>query len=436
MARMLSISCVSLSSALLVTTSVPALEAITYKGTVGRSEVIVELSDPDEGMMEGRYSYLRVGGDIPLHNVDGIDSFEFAEEAPCTEETCIADENGTISDPPIGAHWALTLAADGTSLEGQWIPVGKSGKSLDIRLAEIGRRTLPEDTENSPMGLADSAFFRIHAYSDPVSAATHPYEHAKMDVSLTEGAIQDLDGSQLRFVTDPRTIFGFPRVVALVDGSSPDAANRALASRHAAINVAAFSCLNNDYAGFSYSPYDSSIESGSLGDYDGEIIAVSYLSPTVMGWTEAGSTWCGGAHPNNHFDSFIIDVKTGGTLPLGRVFKHWAATSRIEADADSAIDQTAAMADPDQYLWAPGQPLIDYVLAHHRREASEDCDIDELITTNLGVRFGPGDTAIFSIEDLPHAIFACTEDVLTVKLADIPELLAPTAREYFPSLGR
>jgi hypothetical protein len=68
---------------LLTTTPVLALDAITYKGTLGRSDIIVELTDPAEGMMTGRYSYLRVGGDIPLHNRDGIDWIELAEEAGC-----------------------------------------------------------------------------------------------------------------------------------------------------------------------------------------------------------------------------------------------------------------------------------------------------------------------------------------------------------------
>jgi hypothetical protein len=423
---------------LIAATPAFALDAITYKGTLGRSEIIVELTDPAQSMMVGRYSYLQIGGDIPLHNLDGIVKVELAEEAPCTEETCVADENNTIIDPPIGANWSLNFDANGAGLLGHWTQAGSTDKRMDVTLVEIGRRTLPPNTDLSPKGLADSAFIRIYAYGDPVTPALHPYEFAKMQVSPTEGAVQELDRSKFRFVSDPRTQFGFPRIVALADGSSLDAANLALASRHAAINVAAFSCLNTAYSGFSFSPYDISMTGGSLGDFDGESVAIGYLSPTVMGWTEAGSTWCGGAHPNNHFNSFIIDLKTGETLPLGKVFKHWTATSRVDDDglADEPIDQAAALTDPDGYFWHAGQPLIDYVLANYKGEAVEGCATEELIYTNLGVRFGPRDTAIFTLEDLPHAIFACTEDVLTVKLADIPELLAPTAKDYFPSLAR
>jgi hypothetical protein len=258
-----------------------------------------------------------------------------------------------------------------------------------------------------------------------------------MDVTLTEGDIQTLDGSTFRYVSDPRSVFEFPRIVELADGSSPDAANRALAERHGIINLAAFSCLDKAYAGLSYSGYDVSMEGGSLGDYDGENIELVYLSPTLLGWTEAGSTYCGGAHPNNHFNSFFIDTRTGRELALGKVLKDWIATGKID-DYDATVDQAAALEAPEQYFWAAGQPLIDYVLARYTPSDpafAEDCGIEELITTHLGLRFAPGDQVIFTLQDLPHAIVACTEDLLTVRLADIPDLLAPTAADYFPALA-
>lgn len=428
----------ALAALLLSATPALAFDAVTYKGTLGRSDILVELTDPDVGMVQGRYSYLAVGGDIPLHNLDGTKSFEFAEEAPCSEATCTLDDEGMITDPPIGGYWTLNVSANGKALTGTWAPAGKPGRTLDVTLVEIGRRSLPEGTEITPMGLSDSVFLQIWANDAEFSAETAPYDFAKMDVKLTEGEPQMFDGSSFRFVSDARTVFEFPRIVALADGSSPDAANRALAERHGIINVAALSCLDKAYAGLSYSGYDVSMEGGSLGDYDGENIAVGYLSPTVMGWTESGSTYCGGAHPNNHFNSFIIDVKTGEDLPLARIFKDWTATSKID-DYDATVDPAAALASPEDYYWAPGQPLIDYVLANYQPQDpdySADCGVEELIATNLGVRFGPGDTAIFSLVDLPHAIFACTDDLVIVPLADIPELLAPTAKDYFPSLAR
>lgn len=415
-----------------------ALDAIAYKGTLGGSAIVLEMTDPAAGNAVGRYSYMRVGGDIPLRHLQAAGDVGFVEEAPCTEATCIIDADGTIADVPLGGTWSLTANADGKGYGGTWSPAD-TDKSLAVTLSEIGRRELPSDTEHSAMGLSDSALSLRYSDTEPFTPQTAPYDFAKMEVALTEGDVQTLDGNSFRFVSDPRSVFAFPRVVAFADGSSTDATNTALATRHAMINLAAFSCLDNAYAGFASSGYAVNMEGGSLGDYDGENIAVGYLSPTVMGWTEAGSTYCGGAHPNNHFDSHLLDARTGKDLPLARIFKDWVAVGKV-GDYGATIDPAAALAEPERYYWSAGQPLIDYVIANRTvsddAQYEQDCGINDLIASNLGLRFGPNDTVIFSLADLPHAIFACGDDLLTVKLADIPELLAPTAKDYFPSLNQ
>lgn len=428
------------AAALLATTPSFAIDAITFKGTLGTSDIVAEFTDPEQTMMLGRYSYLRVGGDIPLNNLDGIDEFVLAEEAPCTEETCIQNDDGIVLDPPIGGTWTLQWSATDKTLTGTWQAEGKAGKTLPITLTEIGRRALPEGAELTPYDLYDSVFQLSYGGLSGFNAQTAPYDFAKMDVPLDQGDIQPVEGSTIRFVTDPRTKFAFPRIVALADGSAPDAANRGLAARHAKVNFRAFDCLAQIYAGFGANQYSIGMGPGTLGDYDSETIAVSYLSPTVMSWVESGSTWCGGAHPDNHSNSYSIDVRSGTTLALSKVLKDWTATSRKTMDDDgSEIDQAAAADAPDDYYWSAGQPLIDYVIANRAPDPDADfeaeCGIDELLATYLGVRFVPGDKVLFTLESLPNVVAACGGDMLTVPLADIPDLLAPTAADYFPSLA-
>lgn len=426
--------------ATLATTPAFSIDAITFKGTLGTSEIVVELTDPDETTMIGRYSYLGVGGDIPLNTLDGADSILLAEEAPCAEETCIQNDEGIVLDPPIGATWTLQWSATDKTLTGAWQATGKAGKTLPITLTEIGRRALPEGTELTPYGLYDSVFQLSYGGQGAFNAQTAPYDFAKMDVQLEQGDTQAIEGSTIRFVTDPRTKFAFPRIVALADGSAPDAANRALAARHALINFRAFDCLAQIYAGFGANQYSVGMGPGTLGDYDSETIAVSYLSPTVMSWVESGSTWCGGAHPDNHSNSYNLDVRSGTSLALSKVLKDWTATSRkTMTDDGSEIDQAAAADAPDDYYWSAGQPLIDYVIANRVPDPDADfeaeCGINDLLATYLGVRFVPGDTVVFTLEGLPNVVAACGGDMLTVPLADISDLLAPTAADYFPSLA-
>lgn len=421
---------------MLAVTPAFATDAVTYKGTLGKYPVLVELTDPGADLVAGRYSYLAKGGDIPLDATQRQgDTIVLAEEAPCTETTCMQDDQGNIAEIPVGASWRLTLGADG-ALTGSWQPIGK-GKALDVALTEIGRRHLPDDAERAPLGLYNSVTGQLYGEAADAFGKDNPYDQAKLAVPLEQGPVKSLDGSSYRFVTDPRSKFGFPRIVDLADGSSPEVINAVLTQRQNTISSYAFDCLSQIYAGFGGNQYSAGMGAGTLGDYDAEYIEVNYLSPTVMDWTESGSTFCGGAYPNNHSDNFILDVKTGKPLALAKVFKDWVARNKLN-DYSAAVDQAAAREMPQDYRWAPGQPLIDYVLANlvpsDDADYEAECGINDLIATNLGVRFASGDMAVFMLVDLPHVIFACGDDLLTVPLADIPQLLAPTAREYFPAL--
>lgn len=417
---------------LLSTAPAFALDAVTYRGTLGEHDIVVELTEPGAGAVVGRYSYMAKGGDIPLNSARMDDDLiVLSEEAPCTEDAC-ATESG---DALVGATWTLSYDTEG-GLRGNWQPA-KKGDVLDVALTEIGRRTLPDNAELSPYGLYDSTV-RLTYGGREFTAQAAPYEFAKMDVPLHESAVETLEGSTFRYVTDPRTEFAFPRIVSLVDGSSPNAANAALAARHATINSYAFDCLTKIYGGFGARSDMLHLAAGTLGSYDEEVIAVAYLSPTLMGWTEKGSTFCLGAYPNNHFDSHIIDVKRGETFAMSKVFRGWKAIANDRNDAaDRAeINQAEALTNPDDDGWLAGQALIDYVIANRDMDDESDCYdvLEELIASNLGVRFAPDDQVIFSLVDLPHVSFACTQDLLTVKLSDIPDLLTPGARDYFPSL--
>ena len=416
-----------------------AAEAITYKGTLNGAAIIVELSDLSDAPVIGRYSYLAHGVDIPLQaagsNADGS-HIVLSEEAPCAPGLCPVDEDYNVTSWPLAATWTLDVAANGT-LTGTWQAEGKSSQ-LDIALEKVGQRTFPEQLEHSVMSLRDSVFTQVYSGDTVFSAETAPYDFLKMAVTLKEGPVQELQGSHFRSVTDPRTQFAYPRLVDLVDGSDVGPANAALATAHARVNLSAFDCLSQIYAGFG--GRDDMLDNGigTLAGYEDETVRMTYLSPTLTSWTESGSTFCAGAYPNNHDNLRMVDTQTGDRFQLSRVFKDWVALTNRN-DYDATVDQAAALASPQDYTWGAGQTLIDYAITHRSAEDpsyDDDCGMDELIASNLGFRFLPDDSVVFTLEDLPHVVFACGADLLTVKLADIPELLAPTAKDYFPSLTK
>lgn len=427
---------VSLLALLALTAPGFAAEAITYKGTLNGSPIVVELTDPADGPVVGRYSYIEHGVDIPLQAAEGAaGQIALTEEAPCAPGLCPVDDDYNVTAWPVAATWTLSIAVDG-SLTGHWQAQGKS-KTLAIDLQKVGQRSLPDGTDPSPYGLHDSAYTLTFSRDAVFSAATAPYDFVKLAVPLQEGPVETLQGSHFRYVTDPRTKFAFPRILELSDGSDITAANTELAVEHAGISLGAFDCLSQIYAGFGGRDDMLDMGIGTLAGYDDEDVIMTYLSPTLTTWTESGSTWCAGAYPNNHSNVFMIDTGTGEPLALARVFKDWVAVTNT-TDYAAPVDQAAALAAPQDYTWQAGQTLIDYVIANKipgDTAFEDDCGINGLIASNLGVRFLPGDQVVFDLEGLPHAILACGEDLLAVKLADIPELLAPTAAEVFPSLA-
>ena len=261
-----------------------AADVVTYKGTLGEHDIVVELTERWDGPIVGRYSYLSQGADIPLNALDlGDDEFGLVEEAPCTETTCISQDDGSITNTPVGATWTMFFDLKG-NLHGTWKGAGKTGKALEVNLREIGSRTLPEGTELTPFGLYDSAQSISYPGQAGFTPDALPYDFAKMDVPLTQGPVETIQGSTIRYVTDPRTRFAFPRIVSLADGSSADAANTVLARRHAQINSYAFDCLSLVYGGF-----------GGRGDMVGKDMGAgtggwSSCRPACWTWT-ASRAW-------------------------------------------------------------------------------------------------------------------------------------------------
>ena len=156
---------------------------------------------------------------------------------------------------------------------------------------------------------------------------------------------------------------------------------------------------------------------GSYGGYPDEQVNVTYFSPTVMSWSESGMLFCGGAYPEVHTYLTTLDVRTGKDLDLSKIFR------------DSKMGD---------YRWEPGQSLIDLAIARRSKDEyafGEECGIDELIATSLAVTFKEGDIAVFTLQGLPHVIQACQDDIFEAPLAELKPYLAPTATEFFPSLG-
>ena len=422
-----------LATALTLCASPALADAVTYSGTIGKAQIVVEFTAPPQSAKApfgGRYFYAKKGIDIPLDSVKvSGGKLELAEEKPCTEDTCVQGDDGMVKKPPLGAKWSLTASRDGKTISGKWT---ENGRSQPVELTYVGSRPLPEDSEISPMGLA--AITTAFIYGDQhIAKDTAPYDYLRMDVAKDKSDVTSWDGSSFQYLTDPRTKFPFPTIVSLAGGADATAANAYLLDRHWSLNADALNCEAQHYAGLGWFP--SMDYAGPLGDYPDEGIEVTFLSPTLMSWTEGGSTYCGGAHPNNHLDYYNLDVKTGQPLDLTAVLKGWIAR---DFDGNIVDDQADARTHPHDFQWGPDQALADLVRSHFKDadidQSDEDCSYDDLLNTNLQVSFKQPDHVLFSIGELDYAIQACGADIFEAPVADLKDYVAPGAADYFPSL--
>lgn len=395
-------------------------DAVTYKGTLGKTAIVLELSSPVEmpdTALVGRYAYLRTGIDIPLDLVSASPGdLTLVEHRPCTEEICAAAfEAGNIPEALRGAIWTITSIDNGATLTGTW--QDGDAAPIALKLERVGSRAVDlydpvtiDQLLMLPPALSDG--------NENLTLDNAPYAFIKSETAFIESAETRWGDVAFRYLTDPRTKFPFPRVTDL-GGADLAAVNARLTSRHALISSNALDCAARVYLPMGWMPDMNASEPG-LGDYDSENIEVTYLSPALMSWLESGSTFCGGAYPNNHLDYTTIDVRTGRTLDLSQIF----AGSKM-----------------GEYAWEPGPELIAYVQAAYAANTEADhsmdaeCGMTDLIASNLGVTFRQNDIVVFTLQGLPHAIMACGTDLHAAPIADLRNLLRPEAAEYFPALA-
>lgn len=402
-------------------------EAVTYTGTIGKLPVIVELEVPGAGQsFVGRYSYMTKaskGGDIPLHGTHAKGAMKLGEEKPCTQELCTKGEYEVAEKAPLGPEWSLTASADGKTLIGSWRD-GK--KQLPVKLERKAARELPDMDGFDKL----DPFFAPVREGDlsVVSERDLPYDFLKLSDPFREGEVHTLGDGAYRMDFDPRSELEYPMVVRLGD-ADPSTLNAYLRQQRLQFSLAAYGCRSRAYLGFGWIPIGVSDSNG----YDGSNVTIDYLSPRLMAMTEGGSYFCGGAHPNNFVTHRLVDAKTGKPFAPESILRGWVARNAEGAVVDPAtVDNTSLL------TYGPDDELLKFVLDRITAPppaSDDDCDLRDLAKTNLGV-YVAGEHLIFNLKDLPHAIFACGDDLVKVPLKDARPLLTEAGAKYFRELDQ
>lgn len=419
----------------------PALaDAVTFVGTLGGRDIVVELTQPSDGAVAGRFAYLDTGGDVPLVPVshDG-NRWVLQEEAPCGEDDCVLADDGTVLEAPIAAIWELAYEPESYLAFGTRRSAGGKAKQSPLALSVVAWRPLEAGEAPTARALHERSFRAYYDDAIVLDWPGAPYEMALLEVPPEAGETRRMGGASYRYVTDPRTRFAFPRAVAFAGGEPVEPVNAILARRHYRMSLAALDCLAYRYASYGAGGGFSGM-GGTLGDYDGEQVTLTYLSPRVVSWTQSGSLWCAGAHPYNHHDSHTYDVAAGTALPLEKIFSAWVP--REWGGAPEAIVAPDA-ADADRvYNWGPSPALIAYVrdrlpaeLLFEDPETDAACYGEQALADQLDIRFAAPLEAVFTLSGFPHVLSVCNGDLFSVPLSELREFLGPEAAGYFPELA-
>ncbi|CAB3625434.1 hypothetical protein [Achromobacter pestifer] len=394
----------------------PALAAprTVYTGTLqGAGDIVMELDTQAtaDGTLTGRYFYPKHGVDIPLKGLAK------ALYEPRLFQDLAQAKLDPESDSPqatAAAAWQGTRDADG--YQGQW---------TDIRTGKTRRFTLRRVAEYDPDNVAPGS---VQAVTDAISGgmgsgidaqadintASAPYETLKL-AGHAQPVGQDIGTASVayRMWVDPRTKFAYPRLSRHPDPKVITRVNHLLEQRHWQKSLAALQCMASAYT-------DGNPAAGTLGSYDDEAVQVDWLSTALLTVTEAGSLYCGGAHPDNHFDPYTFDLLRGEYLDWNRIFAAYV---------------------PGEYGFATESPTLIKLMDDARKKlpASADsalADDDSMQSCSdfwpdylaLGVTT-PGEISL-SISGIGHALGVCLGTHATVPFKDLTPYLKPGGAAY------
>lgn len=382
-----------------------------YRGTLGGAEVVMELGKPQaDGVREGRYFYPRYGVDIPLKGP--LNALAEAQSLTPELTEALGQETPLFTDAKRRSIvWRIQQQGD-AGLGGEWVD-DIHGKKLPISLKHVAHydpeALQPRGVEAVTLAIVQGVGSGVAA-DVPISEKTTPYDYLRMSLQpLGQGKEVVLAPNLAwRPVRDARTQFWYPRLTRHPDAKILAQANAALEQRHWAMGLEALACKSSIYQNLGPA-------AGSLGNYNEESISVTYLSTALMSVVESGSSDCGGAHPNNHFNPFVLDLLKGGYMDFTRLLK--GATY-----GDYKLDYS------DQFMRFLNKAV--------RKYSVDDKGCTELLPQYMALMFDKPDKMSFVISGIGHAMGVCLGSGVAIPFSALKPVLKPGAEAYLKPVRR
>ncbi|MDC7683902.1 hypothetical protein PQU92_11490 [Asticcacaulis sp. BYS171W] len=371
-----------------------------YEGTLGKNPIVMEVRSATvdgKTLYAGQYYYTKYRGLIPLEAI--ADGLMLGERPYCEEAQC-----------PFTGTFTLTPTSAG--LSGQWRASGKR-TSVDVALKKVATHAIVSPNpvrEAGDLMVVDTV---MEAPGKPV--ADDPFRFRRLNQDNLYGPETVAGPVAYRTVTDKATGVHYLNLTRHPDAAVMKKVNATLDIERYFRLEGALDCLS--MKGFT--------GAGTTGGYDETTEKVVYITPTLMAVEDSGSTYCGGAHPNNYWVIHTYDLRQGGELDFDRVLKLYNRPVGWK-DGDD-LPETAEY----KALQAKLNPKSPWFAA----DVDPECLGEDVDSYGGGYSFSfNAKGLVVSRTDLPHALGACMGVYYVVPYAELKALWRPEAKAYFPNL--
>ena len=396
----------------------------TYQGTLGSEPVILELAFPrGKDEIVGRYTFPKIGKDIPLHSASPVDMRKgaggkktFVEEAPCSPKTCQSivperDDEAMAFAPggaPKAAQWLLSINKDGTSISGTRKDL-QTGESKTVSLTFARMISITDDCCNTYelLGSGNNAFEDQRELS---------YDALKNKITFKSGPKETMGEVTYHIETDDRIGSDFPVIDSLPGNTDITKINDWLHNARIELYRDDFECRSRAYHGFRW----NKAMAEKLENYKTESTAtIDFLSGKLMGLTNVKNVRCGNTFDYQQSEYLLVDTKTGKPVNAKTLLAGFKYFPTKDINGNPMSD--------GQFL--PNQELIKKISTAIADEGGDDSCLDAENQKVLTAAFR-GDNMAFTFEKT-YVSAECDIDILTIPLAEAGEYLSDQGKAYF-----
>ncbi|UXN06003.1 hypothetical protein [Bartonella sp. HY761] len=265
-------------------------ERIIYKGTIGYSPIIMELSFRPDKVVRGRYFYEKSGIDIPIKGTIA----SIAEPYPLKDypyqkfDEYFAD--GPVFVRPKGRFIGVF---DEKKYSGIW-EFDYKKMATKFELEEVDR-------------------YSGGYYYSSSNGEFSPYDTLKLQGHVKEtGKIRQQNGISWQYVKDPRNNITFFKLVDFPNNAIKNSVNQQLQDQFWQLSQSAFECLSSQY-------YEVAPWAGRTG-FEFQKVDVIYASKNLLVYEQSIDAYCGGAHPTIFTQQTAIVMTLGRELDWQKIF--------------------------------------------------------------------------------------------------------------------